>query len=290
MQKYNSKLYTAIKIALFLVVLFPLVTDAALVPCGRAGQPACEVCHLYKLAKNIIDFLLKDIAIPLLVIALLAAGFYWLTAGGSEERIAKGKTILSSAVIGFIIAFGAWIIVNTILDTLAFKNPFYDTPWTNTNFCARSPIRSDAGPGITIPTEPTGPLPTGTLSHAEAVQRLNGIPVVSTSGRIGCNDAGCTTLNGAPASSIDRLVELQRNCNCTFQISGGTETNGHGRTTEHGPGRGVFDLQVTGGTSYTQLESAIKKTNGASYQCEARGSESSVPCSTGGISHIHVRI
>ena len=149
MQKYNSRIYTAISIALLLIALIPFSADArGLVPCGGNGEPACEVCHLYNLAKNIIDFLLWSVATPLLVVALLAGGFFWLTSAGSEEKISRGKNILFSAVVGFAIAFGAWVIINTILDTLAFQNPFYDTPWTNTDFCAQSPIRSDSGTGV----------------------------------------------------------------------------------------------------------------------------------------------
>ena len=154
MQKANLTRYTAsnpifwgiIFLALF-YVFSPLSASAAigfngpLVPCGRAGMPPCEVCHLYALARNIIDLLLWGIATPLLIVALLAAGFFWLTAGGSEEKISKGRTILVSAVIGFVIAFGAWVIINTILSTLAFKNPFDGSAWSNTGFCSQSPIK-----------------------------------------------------------------------------------------------------------------------------------------------------
>ncbi|OGF93560.1 hypothetical protein A3G54_01295 [Candidatus Giovannonibacteria bacterium RIFCSPLOWO2_12_FULL_44_15] len=157
MRKINLTSYTAgspiiwgiIFLTLF-YVFSPLPASAAigfngpLVPCGGTKPPAdhpCQVCDLYTLARNIIDLLLWGIATPLLIVALLAAGFFWLTAGGSEEKISKGRSILFSAVVGFIIAFGAWVIINTILSTLAFKNPFDGSAWSNTGFCSQSPIK-----------------------------------------------------------------------------------------------------------------------------------------------------
>src|SRR3990172_5109855 len=133
-------------LGLFLILLYFFIPALALahisvptqlVPCTND----CNVCHLYDLAHNIIDLLLWGIATPLLIVALLAAGFFWLTAGGSEEKISKGRSILFSAVVGFIIAFGAWVIINTILSTLAFKNPFDGSAWSNTGFCSQSPIK-----------------------------------------------------------------------------------------------------------------------------------------------------
>ena len=72
--------------------------------------------------------MLWDIATPLLVIALLVAGFFWLTSAGSEEKVSKGKSILFSAVIGFIIVFGAWLIVNTLLTTLGQTQIYAPSP------------------------------------------------------------------------------------------------------------------------------------------------------------------
>lgn len=146
MQKINSTPYIISSLAFlslaFFLLFFPsfalaLGVPDKLVPCTNN----CQVCDLYKLARNIIDLLLWGIATPLLIVAILAAGFFWLTSGGSEEKISKGRTILVSAVTGFVIAFGAWVIINTILSTLAFKNPFDSSAWSDTNFCSQSPIK-----------------------------------------------------------------------------------------------------------------------------------------------------
>ena len=41
-------------------------------------------------------------------------GFLWMTSGGSEQRIAKGKEAILAAVIGLAIVFGSFIIIKLI--------------------------------------------------------------------------------------------------------------------------------------------------------------------------------
>lgn len=87
---------------------------AGLVPCTNN----CTICDLFKLVKNIINFLTIDIATPLAIIILIYGGVMMITSAGSEEKVKKGKTALRRAVYGILIVFGAWLIVNTILTWL----------------------------------------------------------------------------------------------------------------------------------------------------------------------------
>ena len=81
------------KIILFSIFCFVFsvmaVQAAGLVPCGGAGEPACNFCHLKTLAENVINFALYNIAIPVTVIFIVYGGFVILTAGESAERAAR---------------------------------------------------------------------------------------------------------------------------------------------------------------------------------------------------------
>ena len=90
-----------------------------LVPCGYGSLPACTPCHLWVLAKNIIWYLLFVLALPILVVVILVAGIMLLTAGGNPGTVTKAKSMLTKGVLGIMLAFGAWLIVNTIINTLA---------------------------------------------------------------------------------------------------------------------------------------------------------------------------
>ncbi|MDO8598693.1 MAG: pilin [bacterium] len=54
----------------------------------------------------------------LALIMFAVGGFWWLTAAGTADRIEKGKKTLVAAVVGILIIFGAWVIVNTLLAAL----------------------------------------------------------------------------------------------------------------------------------------------------------------------------
>jgi hypothetical protein len=49
-----------------------------------------------------------EIALAASVIAILVGGFFYLTAGGSEQRAAKGKQALTYAVYGIVVVILAW--------------------------------------------------------------------------------------------------------------------------------------------------------------------------------------
>ena len=62
--------------------------------------------------KAVVDILIK-IGIPLAALAIIYAGFLFVTAGGSEEKVKIGTAIL----------LGAWVIITTISDTVTTLTP-----------------------------------------------------------------------------------------------------------------------------------------------------------------------
>ena len=78
----------------------------------------CTLCDLFGGTKNLINFLLLCATVPLATIALVAGGLMMLFAGDNPETLKRGKTVLKYTIIGILVAFGAWLIVNTILAAL----------------------------------------------------------------------------------------------------------------------------------------------------------------------------
>lgn len=84
--------------------------DPALPP----SQPgACNIQAFAVWLKKIIGFLFT-IAIPVGVIFIVWGGFVIMTAAGSEERVRKGRQIITAALIGVAIALGAWLIITAL--------------------------------------------------------------------------------------------------------------------------------------------------------------------------------
>ncbi|MCL5004630.1 MAG: pilin [Patescibacteria group bacterium] len=110
------------KIIFFLFTFYLLLTtvnvQAALVPCGPGVGKPCEFCDLITLVNNVINFALYDIAIPLIVVMIVWGGFVIMTAGDSTEKVSQGRKIIQSAIIGVLIALGAWMIINMVLSAI----------------------------------------------------------------------------------------------------------------------------------------------------------------------------
>lgn len=51
------------------------------------------------------------------VVMLIFGGFMWMTSGGDEERLEQAKKTVSGALIGLVIIFLSWAIVNFVIRT-----------------------------------------------------------------------------------------------------------------------------------------------------------------------------
>jgi len=99
-----------------------------MVPCGLSEDDpdtnwdetdSCNLCHLWHLISNIINFISFNLAIPAATILFVAAGIIFLVAGGSEERVTLAKSIFTNTVIGLVIIFTSWLLIDTLLKSLA---------------------------------------------------------------------------------------------------------------------------------------------------------------------------
>jgi hypothetical protein len=97
---------------------------AGLVPCGGPDEEPCKFCHIFVLFDTIYDFALKMVGV-IATLMFVIGGFYILIAGGRPEMLQRGKKILFAAVIGLVIIFGAWVIINMVFTALGVSE------WTN---------------------------------------------------------------------------------------------------------------------------------------------------------------
>ena len=85
-------------------------------------------CDILQIASNVIG-LLYSLVVPLVVLMILFGGFTILTASGIEGKIKKGKAFIKSALIGAVIAFGAGIIISTVMNTIGVVDQASLMPW-----------------------------------------------------------------------------------------------------------------------------------------------------------------
>jgi hypothetical protein len=98
----------------------PLRADESIVPCGTSKNPEeCNLCHLWELGDNIIRFLTFNLALPVAAFLFVIVGVMLLVSGGNEQRVALAKSIFTNTVIGLVIIFTSWLLVDTFLKTIA---------------------------------------------------------------------------------------------------------------------------------------------------------------------------
>jgi hypothetical protein len=284
----------------------------ALVPSScRTGCP-CTLCDLYSLGQNVIYFLLYIIAMPVAAISILYGGVAMITSQGSEKNISKGKRAISNAIIGLAIAFLAWLVLQALLETLAFRINFGTAvqnglPWNEVPTCGEAATTQEAAkcntvfPGGGVPTTlPPGPPVIPDLAEDAAVRdqlKNAGITINKD-----CKDpsksfkdvpGGQTCLGGLPQRTIDGLIAANTECktnglgNC-IHITGGTEL-GHD---SHGVGEATVDVLFSPAARDQLINLGMKEDAGfvikPGITCE-NSAGNAIPCHgpSGTIDHIH---
>jgi len=102
-----------------------------LVPCGRmVNNPAtawddtdsCDLCYGILLLNQGMNFL-TAIAGIVSTLALIITGLLFITSAGNVERKNSAKTMFKTVLIGFIILFLSWLIVDFVLSVLGYIDP-----------------------------------------------------------------------------------------------------------------------------------------------------------------------
>lgn len=95
-------------------LILPLAAKSAIVPCDQ-----CGLCDFFLLIKNIFNFIAFKLTPPVGGFLILLAGFLFLIAGGSEEKVSQAKKVFINAFIGVLIVYCSWLIVNTLIGVMA---------------------------------------------------------------------------------------------------------------------------------------------------------------------------
>jgi hypothetical protein len=86
--------------------------------CGDCGLN--DIVNIFIGAANYLFGIVGALAL----LFFIYGGILWLTAGGKSEQIEKGKKVLIGAVVGLAIVFGAWLIVQFVLQALGVQSTF----------------------------------------------------------------------------------------------------------------------------------------------------------------------
>jgi hypothetical protein len=95
----------------------PLVPCSGYVDASGKFVDACTYADLFILIQNIINFAVY-LAVPIGTIAIVAAGIMYVMSAGNEKYRSMAKTVLTTAAIGLLLTLAAFLIIQTIVNTL----------------------------------------------------------------------------------------------------------------------------------------------------------------------------
>lgn len=128
---FLSKLQTIlllIVVGLILPIYVNAFLEGPIVPCGTRNTSECTLCDIFKMGQNIINFI-WELIIVIVPIFILAGGIMILTAGAKPDQVGLGKKIIFNAIIGMVIAFLSWTIINMVFNTLVGEGKKEGFPW-----------------------------------------------------------------------------------------------------------------------------------------------------------------
>lgn len=153
---------------------------------------------------------------------IVAGGVLYSTSAGQGDRQREAKSMITSALWGVLLLFGAYLILRTINPGLV--------------------LLSEPNTPTFVPHE-LQPISNYRLQEAQQIrQKLANAGVgINKAECSNAADTDCTSVYGLPGSTIDNIINIKSKCGCDVTITGGTEA-GH-RT--HGVGLPIVDLRYT---------------------------------------------
>lgn len=101
-----------------LVFLLPMIAfgahDGGIVPCHGSE---CDWADLVSLGQNVLN-LIVTLAVIVSAIMFAYAGMLFFSSSANASGLEKAKKIFAGVIIGLVIILTAWLIINTILETL----------------------------------------------------------------------------------------------------------------------------------------------------------------------------
>lgn len=96
------------------------VTNSAYKGIVTCDGPDCTIQDFFEMLVRIYDFIVRTVAVPLAVIALVVGGIFIMISAGNPAIFGKGKEIIKWAIIGLVLTFCSYLIVDFIMRAIGF--------------------------------------------------------------------------------------------------------------------------------------------------------------------------
>jgi len=232
------------------------------IPGFETGTFPIFIANLYK-------FGIGAVGIAALLMITIG-GFYYMTAAGNTARLGTAKTLITDAILGLIVALGAWLLLYVI-------NP--DLVKINLDFSEVSKTASNNKPDTTNP--PSGDCKSSGSCSCSAAKNSK-----QTNTFISCmKGKGNLTLGQETSNTGKHVCNPPNSISCHY---GGTKCNGMGNAVDYGgpPGANSSDNDSQ---KYQDIVDAASACRGSIARCED-GNGKKQNCSASSTDHVHVTV
>ncbi|MFH1968594.1 MAG: hypothetical protein ABIJ84_04360 [bacterium] len=117
-----KKIFWVFFLLTILIPVSAVAQSGGLVPCGNSpdGSDACTITDFFIMLGRIYDFLVKWIATPLAILSITIGAVVLMTSAGNPSQATKGKQILMISIIGLVLVFCSWLIIQTLLSAIGY--------------------------------------------------------------------------------------------------------------------------------------------------------------------------
>ena len=127
-----KKVFLALIVVLSIFIMPHLAIAAdGLVPCGKGLDPnnpdpskMCQLVHLGAIALGFYRFIVYTIALPLAGLFIVLGGILLLVSAGNPALSSIAKNMLKYSIIGILLVFGSYLIIDVVLKTIGYTLEF----------------------------------------------------------------------------------------------------------------------------------------------------------------------
>ena len=82
----------------------------------------CTICHIFVMIDGALDFILLKLIPPIGTLLLIFGGISLYQAGANPERLTWSKKFLTSIIIGLLLIYMSWIIINMVFTAMGVSS------------------------------------------------------------------------------------------------------------------------------------------------------------------------
>ncbi len=102
---------------LFVMSATPVLAQTFDFGVSYGGQLGFGTREFRSAIMSIVNILMGFLGIVALIVMLLG-GFFWMTAGGNEDRIAQGRGYIVAGLIGLVIIFASYALIIFVINSM----------------------------------------------------------------------------------------------------------------------------------------------------------------------------